>query len=68
MGKIMRNTRITRLKNIPLLALDTWPATFGLPFIDDFVKDIRCHVRSLQLVTENTLYFLVGEGDSMLRE
>jgi hypothetical protein len=65
----MRNIRIThRLKNIPLLTLDVWPATFGFPLIDDFVKDIRCHVWSLQLVTENALYLLVGERDSMLRE
>jgi hypothetical protein len=63
--KIMRNTRITSSK---LLALQAWPATLHLPLIDDFVKDIRCHVWSLQLVTENALYFLVGEGDSMLRE
>lgn len=61
----MRNTRITSSK---LLALQIWPAALHLPLIDDFVKDIRCHVWSLQLVTDNTLYFLVGEGDSMLRE
>jgi len=57
-----------RLHNRPLFVPDDWPDTFGLPFVDDFVKDFRRHAGSLQMVADNALYLLTGEGDGMLRE
>lgn len=53
---------------IPPLTPDSWPAAFSLPLVHDFAEDIGSHVRPLQLVTNDTSYFLVGEGDGMLRE
>ena len=51
-----------------LIVPHDWPDTFGLPLVDDFVKDFSRHGRPLQTVADNALYLLIGEGDGMLRQ
>ncbi len=63
------NTRIKgRLRDRPTFVPDDWPDTFGLPLVDDFVKDVGRHARPLQMVIDNALYLLIGESNVMLRE
>jgi|SRR5712672_1543486 len=65
----MKSTRIRgRLHDRSSLAPDGWPATFGLPLVNDFVKDISRHIGTLQMVANNALYLLIGESDGVLRE
>jgi hypothetical protein len=65
----MKNTRIRgRLHDHSSSTPDSWPATFGLPLVNDLVQDIGRHVGSFQVVANDTLYLLIGEGDGMLRE
>ncbi len=65
----MKNTRIRgRLHDRSPFVLYNWPNTFGLPLVNDFVKDVGRHAGPLQMVADNALYLFIGQGDGMLRE
>jgi hypothetical protein len=64
-----KNTRIRgQLHDRSAFVPNGWPDTFGLPLVDDFVQDIGRHAGSRQMVADNALYLLIGEGDGMLRK
>ena len=65
----MKDTRIRgRLHERSSLPPNGRPATFRLPLVNDFVKDIGRHNRALEMIANDALHFLIREGDGMLRE